>query len=132
MQQIATLRRRDRNRFVAVSNEIAAHGCPALAYRLTGPTPLDHICVKHLTGALRVIVVFGQSDEACVVLLGPHDVGDPSVDVYTALYKLVGVRPTSNEKRTKPPCCGEAGEAPVLDGLVEELVERARRLRRTR
>jgi len=47
---------------------LAAEGCAALAYRLAGDPPLDHLCVKHLEGHLRVIVAF-ESDERAWILL---------------------------------------------------------------
>jgi hypothetical protein len=29
-------------------DDLASRGCKALAYRLSGPTPINHLCVKHL------------------------------------------------------------------------------------
>jgi hypothetical protein len=37
--------------------DLASRGCAALAYRLSGDV-LEHLCVVHLIGAMRVIVAF--------------------------------------------------------------------------
>jgi hypothetical protein len=47
-QQIASLTRRHAKTFDGFLNDLSARGCQALAYRLTGGAPVDHICVKHL------------------------------------------------------------------------------------
>ncbi len=49
-QQIGGLTRKQAKAFDNFLNELAANGCRALAYRLSGHTPLDHMCVKHLAG----------------------------------------------------------------------------------
>jgi hypothetical protein len=49
-QQIASLTRRHSQAFEAFLNDLAARGCQAFAYRLSGGPPVDHICVKHLHG----------------------------------------------------------------------------------
>lgn len=133
-QQIARLRRRSVARFEQFLDDLAARGCAALGYRLTGPLPLDHLCVRHLDGLLRVVVGFLSPDQAWILLVGPHDDGDPDIDVYTALYELAGVKPADNARRDKPPCCTGTGQvtAPTLGADVEALASRARRLRRTR
>lgn len=64
---------------------------------------------------LHVVVGFQAANQAWILLVGPHDDRDPGIDVYTALYELAG-----------------AETAPALGNLVEEIVARARRLRRTR
>jgi hypothetical protein len=130
-QQIDRLKRRDRKRFDQFVEALTARGCAALAYRLTGDMPLRLFCVAHLTGQLRVVVGFSSSEEAWVVLVGPHD-NDPGLDVYTALYSLAGVAPPDDVKRTKPSCCDvEDGEPPLFDSeLLEDLARRAARLRR--
>ena len=133
-QQIAGLRKRSAARLEQFLDDLAARGCEALGYRLTGPPPLDHLCVKHLDGLLRVVVGFQAHDRAWVILVGPHDDRDPDIDVYTALYELAGVEPADNAGRGKPSCCTGDGllTAPALGDLVEEIAVRARRLRRTR
>lgn len=50
-QQIKGLTRRHAKAFDDFLNDLAVRGCQALAYRLTGETPVDHICVKHLRGS---------------------------------------------------------------------------------
>lgn len=129
-QQQRALRRKDRALFDQFVDDLACRGCAALSYRLTGPTPLDRLCVKHLADRLRVVVGF-TPDEAWILLVGPHDATDPGADVYAALYELAGVAPTDSAKRTKPSCCDEEGLPPAEDA-VEALAERASRLRRTR
>jgi len=54
-QQISMLSRRQNKAFGTFLDELAAVDCRALAYRLSGPAPLDHLCVKHIDGPLRVL-----------------------------------------------------------------------------
>lgn len=103
-----------------------------MGYRLTGPAPLDHLCVKHLVGQLRIVVGFASAEEAWILLVGPHDDHDPGLDVYAALYALADATPPDSAKRTKPPCCSSDGTPPALADRIEELARRAGRLRRTR
>lgn len=72
-QQIAQLDRTYAKAFADFLDELAAHGCQALGYRLSGPTPVDHICVKHLRDSLRVVVAFEEPGQAWILLLGRHD-----------------------------------------------------------
>ena len=53
-QQINALTGPAKRSFDAFLNDLAKRGCAALAYRLSGPVPIDHICVKHLYANLRV------------------------------------------------------------------------------
>ena len=55
-QQIDGLTRRNARVFERFLDELAAGGCRALAYRLSGHEPVDHLCVRHLSGSLRVVV----------------------------------------------------------------------------
>ena len=66
-QQISRLRRKQSKTFENFLNDLAATGCRALAYRLSGQAPLDHMCVKHLSGSLRVVVAFEASQRAWVL-----------------------------------------------------------------
>lgn len=63
-QQIGSLARKQSKLFANFLDELAASGCRALAYRLSGQTPLDHLCVKHLSGSLRVVVAFESPQRA--------------------------------------------------------------------
>ena len=80
-QQISRLRRKQSKTFENFLNDLAATGCRALAYRLSGQAPLDHMCVKHLSGSLRVVVAFEASQRAWVLLVGPHNDHDPTTSV---------------------------------------------------
>jgi hypothetical protein len=71
-----------------------------LAYRLSGPTPIDHICVKHLRSNLRITVVFVAADTARTLLVGVHDANDPVLNVYTELYRLLGAQPEHDVGRS--------------------------------
>lgn len=102
-QQIQGLDRKQAKKFDEFLDDLAAQGCAALAYRLSGPTPLDHLCVKHLGGSLRVVVAFESPQRAWVLLVGPHHDRDPILNVYTELYRLLGVEPPDAAGRTKPP-----------------------------
>ncbi len=101
-----------------------------MGYWVTGPDPLNRLCVKHLRGRDRVVVAFEDPDRAWVLLVGEHRNSDPGRNVYDVLYELVGVRPGSDAKRTKPPCCdAKNGTAPPANSdVIDDLVERARAL----
>ena len=132
-QQINALDRRHRRTFDQFLDNLAAEGCNALAYRLTGDAPLDHLCVKHLDDNIRVVVAFATSEQAWVLLVGPHDDNDPVLNVYAELYRVLGVEPPVARGRTKPPCCDAADEVPpVLGAVVDDILQRAAQVRRTR
>ena len=128
-QQVGNLRkeRRSYDRFLLA---LRARGCASLNYRLSGDDLLSKICVAHLTGALRVVVAFSAHDVANILLVAPHNEGDPFMDIYTQLYELAGLDKPPSAERTKPPCCGaEDGRAPVPDSdLLVDLARRARQL----
>ena len=89
--------------------------------------------MKHLRGALRVVVAFESPKQACVLLVGPHETADPGLDVYTELYKLLGTVPQEGAGRTKPPCCGDGGQPPPgLGDDLADLILNAAKQRRTR
>jgi len=85
-QQIASFTRRNTKTFDGFLDDLAARGSQALAYRLSGASPIDHICVRHLRGSLRAVVAFETPARAWVLLVGPHDHQDPVVNVYAELY----------------------------------------------
>ncbi|GIG00936.1 hypothetical protein [Catellatospora citrea] len=129
-QQFDGLRSRQQQQVAQFLRHLEAEGCAALGYRLTGGAPLDRLCVKHV-GDLRIVVAFRSGSRACVVLIGRHDEADPGLDVYAALYELAGVKPPT-DPRTKPPCCDDGGLPPEIGAAVDELADRAVRIRRTR
>jgi hypothetical protein len=126
---IEELPRRSRVAYDQFEADLASRGCAALAYRLSGDV-LEHLCVVHLTGAMRVIVAFESAEVAYVVLVGNHDDQHPPLDVYRQLYTLAGHEPSAQAGRDKPPCCDtESGEPPVNGELLETLLTRLRRFR---
>lgn len=129
-QQVATLDGRHRKTYRSFLDELTASGCRALAYRLTGAL-LDHLCVKHLRGNLRVVVGFSDVRRAWILLVGPHDMSDPGIDVYRALYAIAGHEPEPEARRTKPPCCLPDGTAPS-SSAADQLADRAVAIRQTR
>jgi hypothetical protein len=132
-QQIDGLSRRNARVLDQFLNELADGGCRALAYRLSGQEPINHLCVRHLSGSLRVVVAFETPQRAWVLLVGPHDDQDAVLNVYAELYKLLGVEPPSDAGRSKPPCCSQSeGLPPVLGDALEEILDRAAKLRKTR
>ena len=118
-QRIATLTRQRQRNFEQFLDMLAAEGCEALAYRLAGDPPINHLCVKHLDGNLRVIVGFGSQDRAWIVLIGEHDDSDASANIYDELYDLLEVDPPESE-RAKPPCRSEPGPPSPCRGVVLE------------
>ena len=132
-QQIAGLDRTHARAFGEFLDDLAARGCQALGYRLSGPAPVDHLCVKHLRDSLRVVVAFEGQQRAWILLVGRHDDQDPVLNVYAELYRLLGVEPPDSAGRDKPPCCDQSTDLPpVLGAAVTEFVERAAKVRRTR
>lgn len=132
-QQIKGLSRAAVRPFDEFLDDLAAGGCQALAYRLSGDQPVDHLCVKHLRGSLRVVVAFETPRRAWILLVGPHDDQDPILDVYAELYRLLGIDPQPGSRRNKPPCCGEpAMEPPMLGDALAGILDRAAELRKTR
>lgn len=132
-QQIAGPDRTHARAFGEFQDDLAARGCQALGYRLSGPAPVDHMCVKHLRDSLRVVVAFEGQQRAWILLAGRHDDQDPVLNVYAGLYRLPGVEPPDSAGRDKPPCCDETTDLPpVLGAAVTEFVERAAKVRRTR
>lgn len=131
-QQAHALNKKQREQVAALIRQLRSQGCAALDYRLTGDTPVERLCVKHLGRNLRAVVAFRSPREAWVLLVGPHT-RDPGMDVYGELYELVGFIPPDSERRRKPPCCENADVPPLLDDdQVESLVDRAVQLRKTR
>jgi hypothetical protein len=132
-QQIATLTRRDRTRFNDFVLEPGRQGCAALAYRLSGTTPIDHICVKHLCAELRVAVLFESLDLAWILTVARH-LNDSTLNVYTELYRVLSEEPGADAGRTKPPCCDEIKQMPsVLGEQANQILARAAvQRRRTR
>ena len=132
-QQIAGLDRTHARAFGEFLDDLAARGCQALGYRLSGPAPVDHLCVKHLRDSLRVVAAFEGQQRAWILLVGRHDDKDPVLNVYAELYRLLGVEPPDSAEQDKPPCCDESTELPpVLGAAVTEFVDRAAKVRRTR
>ena len=126
---IEELPRRSRRAYDQFEADLAARGCAALAYRLSGGL-LDHLCVAHLIGTMRVIVAFESAEVAYVVLVGNHDDSRPPLDVYRQLYALAGHEPPDQAGRDKPPCCDtETGEPTADSGWLDELLARMRRFK---
>ncbi len=94
-QQIAGLDRTHARAFGEFLDDLAARGCQALGYRLSGSAPVDHLCVKHLRDSLRVVVAFEGQQRAWILLVGRHDDQDPVLNVYAELYRLLGVEPNT-------------------------------------
>lgn len=130
-KQRKRLRKSTADRFEQWLSQLESEGCRALGYRLEGDL-IDHLCVRHIHGAWRVVVAFRSSTDAVVLLIGEHANDDPGADVYSTLYELAGLHTAPVGKRTKPPCCDNAGNPPDLIDQVDWLFERARRLARGR
>jgi hypothetical protein len=130
-QQAGDLDRTHAQAFTAFVDDLARNGCAALGYRLTGPVPVNRMCVKHLRGTIRVVVAFESLRRVFIVLVGPHDDTDPNRDVYAELYELLGAVPLEDSGRRKPPCCGEDGQSPpgLGDDLADLIIRTARQRR---
>lgn len=118
--------------FLEALEDLEQRGCAALDYRLTGPVPINNMCVKHLWGQDRAVVTFREPRKVWILLVGPHDDHDSSVDVYRTLYALAD-QPIPGGRRTKPSCCGRDDRGPTLDeATIDDLVARATLLARRR
>ncbi len=124
------MRGKTRESFDEAVRRLAAEGCKAGDYRLTGEG-VDHICAVHLYGRYRLLVCFPDDRRVVVLLMGEHADDDPEVDVYRSLYRLLDL-PEPTAKRTKPPCCDEAGRGPVDPELLDRFSAGAKALVRTR
>ncbi|WP_433370890.1 hypothetical protein [Streptosporangium sp. CA-115845] len=122
-KQGETLRGADLRAFVTSIGELEARGCAALGYRLTGEIPVSRLCVKHLRGAMRVVVAFEEPGRAWVLMLGPHDERNRTHDVYTSLWEVCGLNAPPAGERTKPACCDDGDTNPNLPE-IEDLVAR--------
>jgi hypothetical protein len=83
---IGEVPRRSRRAYDQFEAHLAARGCAALAYRLSGDF-LDHLCVVHLVGTVRVIVAFESAEVAYVILAGNHDDSRASSWMFTSSYR---------------------------------------------
>ena|SRR6185437_4102096 len=102
-QQIARLHKRQAKTLNQFLDDLTARGCQALAYRLSGPTPIDHLCVMHLSGALRVVVAFESPERAWVLLVGAHDDKDPIASAVAMLAaRLAAVPMVSAAQGSQP------------------------------
>jgi hypothetical protein len=80
-----------------------------------------------------VVVAFETPNRAWVLLVGPRDDQDPVVNIYAEPYQSLGVEPTPESGRDKPPCCDPPdGQPPVLGGALTEMLDCAAKLRNTR
>ncbi|MGQ0744229.1 MAG: hypothetical protein ACT4OS_07845 [Acidimicrobiales bacterium] len=105
-----------RARLTGILERLAAEGCRAADYALSGPPPWPHLCAVHFDG-WRVVVAFPTRDEVTIVKIARHD---PAGDPYGELARDLRL-PVSTEPRTKPPCCDPEGEPPVAAKLVEDM-----------
>lgn len=129
-RSVEALRGKARKSFDAAVKRLAAEGCKAGDYRLTGEGT-EHICSVQLYGRHRALVCFPDDESVVVLLVGEHLRGDPEVDVYLSLYRLLEL-PEPLAKRTKPPCCDEAERAPVDAKLIDRFRDGAARLHHRR
>jgi hypothetical protein len=127
-RQVSGLRGPARQAYDGFLKDLVQRGCAAMGYRLTGSAPINSMCVKHLRGQDRAIVIFREPDEAWILFVGPHNDRTPEKNIYEWVYRIVG-RPVPAGPRTKPPCCDGNGQDPQLDpATVDDLVSRTRNL----
>lgn len=125
-RSVDALRGKARRSFDAAVERLAAEGCAAGDYRLTGED-IEHICALHLYGHHRALVAFPDDASIVVLLVGEHRADNPELDVYRDLYRQLGLRePTA--KRTKPPCCDESGKPPIDPRLLDRLAATTKEL----
>ncbi len=127
-RSVDALRGKARKSFDAAVQRLSSEGCVAGDYRLSGES-VDHICSIQLYGRHRTLVCFPDDESVVVLLVGEHLDGDPELDVYRGLYRLLEL-PEPSTKRTKPPCCDKTGEPPVDPDLLDRFRDKARELNR--
>ncbi len=127
-RSVKALRGKARASFDAAVEHLAAEGCAAGDYRLTGEG-IEHICAIHLYARHRALVAFPDEVSVVVLLVGEHLAVDREPDVYRGLYRLLEL-PEPSAKRTKPSCCTEDGEPPVDVDLLDRFRDAATELRR--
>jgi len=125
-RSVEALRGKVRKSFDAAVKRLAAEGCAAGDYRLTGED-IEHICAIHLYGRHRALIAFPDEASVVILLVGEHLADDPELDIYRSLYRLLQL-PEPSTKRTKPPCCREDGEPPVAPELFDRFREAATEL----
>lgn len=76
-------------------------GCEAAGYRLAGTT-LERLCVVHLYGVWRLLLVFPESDLAVVIDVGEHLANDPTRDIYARLYGVLAWRRRTGRAPSRP------------------------------
>lgn len=81
-RSVDALRGKARKSFDAAVKRLAAEGCVAGDYRLTGEG-IEHICAIHLYGRHRALVAFPDEASVVVLLVGEHLANDPELDVWT-------------------------------------------------
>lgn len=95
---------------------LAAEGCRAPGYALSGPEPWPRICCKHIGAEWRVLVAFTEEGAVVILRVARHTVND---DPYEQLaHELLDV-PVPTEPRKKPPCCDGAPNVLPPDLLAE-------------
>lgn len=85
----------------------------------------------HLYGRWRLLLAFPGPDVAVILDVGQHLANDPTRDVYTRLYEILDITPTTGP-RTKPPCCDDTNIPPAAPDLLEDLTDAYRTLTRRR
>jgi hypothetical protein len=129
-QRNQLLRKAAAKKFEQWLQRLKKNGCTALEYRLTGEVA-ERLCVSHFDRAWRVVVAFETPRRAVILLIGVHDDDRPRINIYHQLYELAGVGvPTG--KRTKPSCCTADQPPPLWGSEIYGLVERARKLTKSR
>lgn len=113
---IASLRGKDKTAYDQWLTRLKQQGCAAMKYRLAGER-LNHLCVSHLRGAMRVVVRFESKTRAAIVAIGPHDRESPN-DIYALLYAALGTEDPDDD-RDKPECCDSDGLPPIWQEVVD-------------
>jgi hypothetical protein len=127
-RSVEALRGKARKSFDAAIQRLAAEGCEAGDYRLSGEG-VEHICSVQLYGRHRALVCFPDDESVVVLRVGEHLDDDAELDVYRSLYRLLEL-PEPSAKRTKPPCCDTTGKPPIDPELLDRFRDRAKQLNR--
>lgn len=111
---------------LAAIQRLKHQGCKAARNRLSGAA-VERVCAVVLPRNWRMLIAFPAVDEIAILLVGPHDETNPDTNIYSRLFRTLGIDVPDDERR-KPPCCDEDDRPPVSPDLVDRFLEQARAL----
>jgi hypothetical protein len=94
-RQAVALRRKAAAAYGEIVERLAAEGCAAADYRLTGDI-VNRFCALHFYARYRALVRFPEDEHVVLILIAEHDRG--SKDVYAAALRTARDDPAEGEE----------------------------------